>query len=328
MTCLRRHVKELSQSFLRGPARGIPLSINRRGVACIHQTPLTGRKAFVDAACSPFRDRSNPTHSFQLRPKRRLVPTRFTLLVGCPQRFFGVFPNAKPAVLERLAAPPSTALLGQLPQQVGNLRRRRHVERRVRLVPAAESVSCAGRWWPSKTAPRCRRRSDSHGGHKSQSCIDNGARPHGTPEHKRDQTATRAYATPCRAQRPVGQEQVPTKRTVICRSAQLGRPQLKRPAGMASKRVGAKGGRGRDGYAADTAALRQPCAAVAGHDVAGFTRQGHCQQERIVRVVRPDVLRKDRQSTEHDRASLAVDHRVNAVRRQNCSELGAATCAP
>ena len=261
-------------------------------------------------------------------PNAGLSPTRFTLLVGYLQQFFGVFPNVKPAVLVLSAEPPSAALLRQLPQQVKNLRRRRRVERRGGLVPAAESVSFAGRWRPSETARRCRRRSDSHNWHKSQSCIDNGARPHGTPEHKRDQTATRAYATPCRAQRPVGQEQVPTKRTVICRSAQLARPQLKRPAGMASKRVGAKGGRGRDGYAADTAALRQPCAAVAGHDVAGFTRQGHCQQERIVRVVRPDVLRKDRQSTEHDRALHAVDHRVNAVRRQNCSELGAATCTP
>ena len=88
MTCLRRRVKELSRSFLRRPARGIPLSINRRGVACIHQTPLTGQKAFVYAACSPFRDRSNPADSLQLGPKRRLVPNALYVARWVPATIF------------------------------------------------------------------------------------------------------------------------------------------------------------------------------------------------------------------------------------------------
>ena len=97
---------------MRRSARGIPLSINRRGVACNHQTPQAGRKAFVDAACSPFGTRANAVDSFELRPKRGLVPNALYVARWVPATIFAVFPNVKPAVLWRSAAPPSTALLG------------------------------------------------------------------------------------------------------------------------------------------------------------------------------------------------------------------------
>lgn len=95
-----------------------------------------------------------------------------------------------------------------------------------------------------------------------------------------------------------------------------------------SKRFGAEGSRRDDARAPNAAALQQPGAAVARHQVVGLAAQGHRQQERIVRIIRPDAIRQRRQLRQNDGALHVVDHRADAVRGQDGLELGVATHPP
>ena len=78
---------------------------------------------------------------------------------------------------------------------------------------------------------------------------------------------------------------------------------------MASKRLGAEGGRGDDACAADTATLQQSGATVACHEVVGSACQGCCQQENIIRIIRLDAFRQRRQDIQDDGALHIVDQR-------------------
>ena len=96
---------------------------------------------------------------------------------------------------------------------------------------------------------------------------------------------------------------------------------------MASESFGAKGSRSDDPSPACASPLQQPGTAISRHQIVSLTRQGHSEQKCIVWVAQLNALRQIWQMFKHDRTLHVVDHRTDAVRRENCPELGVATHA-
>ena len=97
---------------------------------------------------------------------------------------------------------------------------------------------------------------------------------------------------------------------------------------MASKCFGAIGRWSHDLRAANAAALQQPGAPVARHKIIGVSRQGHRQQEGVIWVIRLDSRRQRRQCVQHNGLPHVVDHRADAMGRQDGLELWVAAHAP
>ena len=85
---------------------------------------------------------------------------------------------------------------------------------------------------------------------------------------------------------------------------------------------------GHDLRAANAATLQQPGAPVARHKIIGVSRQGHRQQEGVVWVIRLNSRWQRRQYVQHNGPPHAVDHRADAMGRQDGLELWVAAHTP